>query len=189
MSSDGGSGSARNPSKKWLLLCKVYEKALSNWETLLTQSVPDKELFRKAFRAALAKHPEAIESASSGGMLQYIMKKEFPTLQQEAPASIEVLIKDVVTGFRTAARAEFDDFLSDLDLESKLLDLEARESSMREGENGKIVVNLPEPLVLQPEDEMRAVSVESLLAYETQLTLELEKVRPLAIRAPSRRIL
>lgn len=164
-------------SKRWSVLCKVYEKALTNWETLLTQPISDKDLFRKAFRAALSKHPEAIEAAStSGGMLQYIMRKEFPTLLQEAPESMDVLIKDVVAGFRASAREEFSDFLKDLNLESKLLDLEQREASLKLSDSDK-VSNLVEPSALLPEEEMRAVAVESLLVNEAQLAQELEKVR------------
>lgn len=162
-------------SKRWGLLCKVYAKALSNWELLLTQPVQNVDTFKKAFRAVLAKHPEAIEVATSGGMLQYVMKREFPTLAAEAPESFDVLIKDVVAGFKSAAQAEFTDFFRDLGLEAKLVDLESREAALRAGGEVKDM-DRPEPLALQPEEEMRTVVVESLLSHEAQLTQELERV-------------
>jgi len=163
-------------SKRWGLLCKVYAKALSNWELLLTQPVQNVDTFKKAFRAMLAKHPEAIEVATSGGMLQYVMKREFPTLASEAPESFDVLIKDVVAGFKSAAQAEFTDFFRDLNLEAKLVELESREAALRAG-GGDKDVDRPEALTLQPEEEIRTVVVESLLSHEAQLTQELERVR------------
>jgi hypothetical protein len=162
-------------SKRWGLLCKVYAKALSNWELLLTQPVQNVDTFKKAFRAMLAKHPEAIEVATSGGMLQYVMKREFPTLASEAPESFDVLIKDVVAGFKSAAQAEFTDFFRDLNLEAKLVELESREAALRAG-GGDKDVDRPEALTLQPEEEIRTVVVESLLSHEAQLTQELERV-------------
>jgi hypothetical protein len=163
-------------SKRATLLRKVYLRALANWELLLTAPVADEDAFRTAFRATLQRHPESLACARSGGMLAAVMRRELPTLAREAPEAIDLLIKDVLAGFLRATAAEFEDFVREKGLEDKLVELDAREAQLKAA-RADAASERPAPLALQPEDEMRSIAVEALLAHEAQLVKELERVR------------
>ena len=149
---------------------------LGNWERLLTSTVGDEDAFRKAFRTTLARHPEAIECARTGGLLAAVMRRELPTLAREAPEAIDALIQDVVAGFLQATAAEFEAYVRETGVEGKLADLEKREAQLK-ASRADADSESPAPLALQPEEEMRSVAVEALLAHEAQLQKELERVR------------
>ena len=176
-SASASSASASSaPSKRAALLRRAHQSVLGNWERLLTSTVGDEDAFRKAFRTTLARHPEAIECARTGGRLAAVMRRELPTLAREAPEAIDALIQDVVAGFLQATAAEFEAYVRETGVEGKLADLERREAQLK-ALRADADSESPAPLALQPEEEMCSVAVEALLAHEAQLQKELERVR------------
>ena len=175
-SAAAGAPAAPSTSKRVSLLRKVYLRALANWEVLLTAPVADEDAFRAAFKGTLARHPETLACARTGGMLAAVMRKELPSLARDAPEAIDALIKDATAGFLRATAAEFDEFVRETGLEEKLAELDVREAQLKAA-RADAASELPAPLALQPEDEMRSIAVEALLAHEAALAQELERVR------------
>jgi hypothetical protein len=170
-------------SKRLVLLRKAHETAIGNWAHLLSRTPGTAEPFRKAFRAALQKYPDAAAAdAAGGGVLVHVMRREFPTLARLAPDAFSLLAKDVLAAFPTAAHAEFGDILKEAGMEGKMAELERREAAARAADADR-AADRPRPMELAPQDELRSVAVEAKLAYEAQLRRELEKVR-VASRRP-----
>ena len=157
------------------MLRRVYLKAISNWQFVLTQSVPDEESFKKAFRGTLGRHPELIECARSGGLLSSVLRQEFPTLARDSPESIDSLIQDVLAGFVQATTAEFEEFVREAGLEGKLGEVERLEAQLR-ASRAEAASERPLPVAVRPEQEMRSIAVEAMLAHEAVLVKELERV-------------
>ena len=172
------------PSKRLALLRKVHETAITNWAALLSKTPGSAEPFRKAFRAALQKYPDAAAvDAAGGGVLVHVMRREFPTLARLAPDAFSLLAKDVLAAFPGAAHAEFEDILKEAGMEGKMAELERREAAARAADADR-AADRPRPLELAPQDELRSLAVEEKLAYEALLRRELEKVRRPPISTP-----
>jgi hypothetical protein len=180
MSSTSSSSSTSAPapsSKRLSQLRRAHEAAIANWAQLLSRAPGGTETFRKAFRAALQKYPDAAAvDAAGGGVLVHVMRREFPTLERLAPDAFPLLARDVLSAFPAAAHAEFGDILKEAGLEGKMAELERREAAARAADADR-AADRPAPLTLAPQDELRTATVEAKLAYEAQLRKELEKVR------------
>lgn len=178
-----GAGAAAATSKRLTHLTKAHETALKNFTQLLTGSV-SADNFKRAFPTAGERYPAALAAnadPATRGVLAFAMEAEFGALTRAAPETIPLLVTDVVRNFTTLARAEFNVLMRELGLPDQFVELERREEALRSA-SGDASADRPAPLTLRPEDEMRSVAVESKLAYEQQLSKELERVRRLAAR-------
>lgn len=180
-SSGASASAAAEPgvsSKRLTHLTKAHETALKNFAQLLTGSV-SADNFKRAFPTAGERYPAALAAnadPATRGVLAFAMEAEFGALTRAAPETIPLLVTDVVRNFTALARAEFNELMRERGLPDQFAELERREEALR-GAAGDAGADRPAPLTLRPEDEMRSIAVESKLAYEQQLSKELEKVR------------
>lgn len=99
---EGTDPRSNEKSRRFELLLLGHQKALENWEKLLTGSA-SREKILLAFRNIAQAHPEALEAAvrgDPGGFLLSLFQSELPTLQGLLPtvgsALCEKLVESIV---------------------------------------------------------------------------------------------